>query len=83
MHPSSSITASHGHLQICRVKRSRIGDFRGGSLEQLRPWLGPGPPWDCRAAQSHQACPEEAQGASWPAKEDVQGTAASKEATVK
>ena len=44
-------------------------DLGGGSLEQLRPWLGchwPGgaPREECRAALGRQARPEEAQGAS-------------------
>ena len=51
------------------VKRSEIGGFGGGYLEHPRQWLGAQwaslLPWECRAAQSHQARPEEAQEPSW------------------
>ena len=41
-----------------------MGGVGGGSLEQPRQWLGacePASSWECRAAQSRQARPEEAQ----------------------
>ena len=53
------------------VKGGKIGGFSGGSLEHPRQWLG-APwaglfPWECPAAQSRQARPEEAQELSWRA----------------
>ena len=53
------------------MKGSRIGDLGDSSLEHPRLWLGSPDPtgwaslWECLAAQSHQARPQEAQGASW------------------
>ena len=49
-----------------------MGGFGGGALEQPRRWAArpvgrPLYPWECRAAQSRQACPEEAQEPSWGA----------------
>ena len=76
-HLVQGVTAVH-----LAVKRSEIGDFGGGSLEPLRRWLGAQWPgwassgwtpsgwaslWEYRAAQSRQARPEEARGASWGA----------------
>ena len=46
------------------VKGGEIGGFGGGLLEHPRQWLGAQWrglfPWECRAAQSRQARPEEA-----------------------
>ena len=46
-------------------KAVKTGDFGGGWLEHLRPWLGRPVAWplprECRAARSRQARPEEAQ----------------------
>ncbi len=51
------------------VKGGDVGGFGGGSLEQPRQWLGAWwaglSPWECRAAQSRQARPEEAHEPSW------------------
>eukprot|EP00964_Phaeocystis_antarctica_P018194 scaffold10072_cov27-Phaeocystis_antarctica.AAC.2 len=48
-----------------------IGGFGGGSLEHPRWWRGapsgPASSWECRAAQSYQARPKEAQAPSWGA----------------
>ena len=53
----------------CVPKASAIGDFGGGSLERLRPWLGPQWPGpilgECRAARGRQARSEEVQELSW------------------
>ena len=53
------------------VKGGGIGDFGGGQLEHPRRWPGANWrglfPWECRAAQSRQAPPEEAQQPSWGA----------------
>jgi len=52
------------------AKGGGIGGVGGGALEQPRQWTGrpvgrPLYPWECRAAQSRQARPEEAQEPSW------------------
>ena len=48
-----------------------MGNFGDGWLEHLRQWLGTQwaglSPWECRAAQSRQARPEEAQEPGWGA----------------
>jgi hypothetical protein len=48
-----------------------MGGFGGGCSSSSRGsgWApsGPASPWECRAARSHQARPEEAQEASWGA----------------
>ena len=53
----------------CKVEGGEIGGFGGGKLEHPRQWLGaqcgPASSWECRAAQSRQARPEEAQELSW------------------
>ena len=73
---TSSCSCSVDRYLDGQVKGSDIGDgFGGGSLEQPRP-RGSGRPgetarglysWECRAAQSHQARPEEVQEPSWGA----------------
>ena len=54
------------------AKGGGIGGVGGGALEQPRQWTGrpvgrPLYPWECRAALSRQARPEEAQEPSWGA----------------
>ena len=52
------------------AKGGGIGGVGGGALEQPRQWTArpvgqPLYPWECRAALSRQARPEEAQEPSW------------------
>ena len=69
-----STPESSDHLPRCGASlpawsnAGEIGGFGSGSLEQPRQWPGAQWagrfPWECRASQSRQACPEEARGPS-------------------
>ena len=60
---------SYAGCRACTVGGGAIGGFGGGWLEQPRHWLGAQwaglSSWECRAAQSRRARPEEAQEQSW------------------
>ena len=57
-----------------RQKAGEMGGFGNGALEHLKQWRGaprgPASSWECRAARSRQARPEEAQETSWGADPD-------------